>query len=100
MAMREVVKNYMGDDTESPKANPDEDFSINKLALNIVNDRVMREQGKNAMDNQSFKADQLKVAELFSQIQKQVILPSLLLHLSLQLLMQLVLLLVIYILNR
>lgn len=68
MAMREVVKNYMGDDTESPKANPDEDFSINKLALNIVNDRVMREQGKNAMDNQS-KADQLKVAELFSQIQ-------------------------------
>lgn len=69
MAMREVVKNYMGDDTESPKANPDEDFSINKLALNIVNDRVMREQGKNAMDNQSFKADQLKVAELFSQIQ-------------------------------
>lgn len=69
MAMREVVKNYMGDDTESPKANPDEDFSINKLALNIVNDRVMREQGKNDMDNQSFKADQLKVAELFSQIQ-------------------------------
>lgn len=69
MAMREVVKNYMGDDTESPKANPDEDFSINKLALNIVNDRVMREQGKNAMDNQSFKAGQLKVAELFSQIQ-------------------------------
>lgn len=69
MAMREVVKNYMGDDTESPKADPDEDFSINKLALNIVNDRVMREQGKNAMDNQSFKADQLKVAELFSQIQ-------------------------------
>lgn len=69
MAMREVVKNYMGDDTESPKANPDEDFSINKLALNIVNDRVMREQGKNAMDNQSLKADQLKVAELFSQIQ-------------------------------
>lgn len=69
MAMREVVKNYMGDDTEIPKANPDEDFSINKLALNIVNDRVMREQGKNAMDNQSFKADQLKVAELFSQIQ-------------------------------
>lgn len=69
MAMREVVKNYMGDDTESPKANPDEDFSINKLALNIVNDRVMREQGKNAMDNQSFKADQLKVVELFSQIQ-------------------------------
>lgn len=69
MAMREVVKNYMGDDTESPKANPDEDFSINKLVLNIVNDRVMREQGENAMDNQSFKADQLKVAELFSQIQ-------------------------------
>lgn len=69
MAMREVVKNYMGDDIESPKANPDEDFSIHKLALNIVNDRVMREQGKNAMDNQSFKADQLKVAELFSQIQ-------------------------------
>lgn len=69
MAMREVAKNYMGDDTESPKANPDEDFSINKLALNIVNDRVMREQGKNAMDNQSFKADQLKVLELFSQIQ-------------------------------
>lgn len=69
MAMREVVKNYMGDDTESPKANPNEDFSINKLALNIVNDRVMREQGKNAMDNQSFKADQLKVVELFSQIQ-------------------------------
>lgn len=69
IAMREVVKNYMGDDTESSKANPDEDFSINKLALNIVNDRVMRERGKNAMDNQSFKADQLKVAELFSQIQ-------------------------------
>lgn len=69
MAMGEVVKNYMGDDTESSKADPDEDFSINKLALNIVNDRVMREQGKNAMDNQSFKADQLKVAELFSQIQ-------------------------------
>lgn len=69
MAMREVVKNYMGDDTEGSKANPDEDFSINKLALNIVNDRVMRERDKNAMDNQSFKADQLKVAELFSQIQ-------------------------------
>lgn len=69
MAMREVVKNYMGDDTESSKANPDEDFSINKLALNIVNDRVMRERGENAMDNQSFRADQLKVAELFSQIQ-------------------------------
>lgn len=69
MAMREVVKNYMGDNTESPRVSPDEDFSINKLALNIVNDRVMREQGKNAMDNQSFKDGQLKVAELFSQIQ-------------------------------
>lgn len=69
MAMREVVKNYRGDDAESPRANPEEDFSINKLALNIVNDRVMREQGKNAMDNKAFKADQLKVAELFSQIQ-------------------------------
>lgn len=69
VAMREVVKNYMGDDTESPKVNPEEDFSVNKLALNIVNDRVMREQGKNAMDNQSFKDNQLKVAALFSQIQ-------------------------------
>lgn len=69
MAMREVVKNYMGDDIEIPEINPEKDFSINKLALNIVNDRVMREQGKNAMDNQSFKTDQLKVAELFSQIQ-------------------------------
>ena len=69
MAMREVVKSYMGDDAESPKVNPDEDFSINKLALNIVNDRILREQGKNAMDNQSFKDSQLKVAELFSQIQ-------------------------------
>lgn len=68
MAIREVVKSYMGDDAESPKVNPDEDFSINKLALNIINDRVMREQGKNAMDNQSFKDSQLKVAELFSQI--------------------------------
>ena len=68
IAMREVVKSYMGDNVESPKVNPDDDFSINKLALNIVNDRIMREQGKNAMDNQSFKANQLKVAGLFSQI--------------------------------
>lgn len=68
MAMREVVKSYMGDNTETPDATP-EDFSKNKLALNLVNNRVMKERGKNAMDNAAFKADQLKIAALFSQIQ-------------------------------
>ena len=68
MAMREVVKSYMGDNTETPDAAP-EDFSKNKLALNLVNNRVMKERGKNAMDNAAFKADQLKIAALFSQIQ-------------------------------
>ena len=68
MAMREVVKSYMGDNTETPDATP-EDFSKNKLALNLVNNRVMKERGKSAMDNAAFKADQLKIAALFSQIQ-------------------------------
>lgn len=74
-AMREVVAKYSeGINPESDDININKDsymkeFSSNKLALNIVNDRALREKGKNAMDNQSFKMDQLKIAKLFSQIQ-------------------------------
>ena len=68
MAIREVVKSYTGDNAEELNINSDKDFSANQLALNIVNDRVLKEQGKSAMNIKSFKENQLKVVQLFSQI--------------------------------
>ena len=68
MAIREVVKSYTGDNAEELNINSDKDFSANQLALNIVNDRKLKEQGKSAMNVKSFKENQLKVVQLFSQI--------------------------------
>ena len=68
MAIREVVKSYTGDNAEELNINSDKDFSANQLALNIVNDRKLKEQGKSAMNIKSFKENQLKVVQLFSQI--------------------------------
>lgn len=68
MAIREVVKSYTGDNAEELNINSDKDFSTNQLALNIVNDRKLKEQGKSAMNVKSFKENQLKVVQLFSQI--------------------------------
>lgn len=68
MAIREVVKSYTGDNAEELNINSDKDFSTNQLALNIVNDRKLKEQGKSAMNIKSFKENQLKVVQLFSQI--------------------------------
>lgn len=43
-------------------------FSMDKLARNILNDRVLRERGSNAMDDISYATDQLEVLDLFSDI--------------------------------
>lgn len=43
-------------------------FTMDKLAKNILNDRVMRERGSSAMDNTGFATDQLEVLDLFSDI--------------------------------
>lgn len=67
-AINEVIKIYKEEGTEIPRIDPNRDFSTNKLALNIINYRVIKDQGKNAMNNNLFKIDQLKIAELFSKI--------------------------------
>lgn len=43
-------------------------FSRNELARNIVNERVLKENGKNARENSSFAANQLEIAKLFESI--------------------------------
>lgn len=43
-------------------------FTMDKLAKNILNDRVLRERGGNAMDNVSYATDQLEVLDLFDDI--------------------------------
>ena len=70
MAMKEITSKYMTEGVDIPQVNPATDLSSNTLAINIANDRALRERGDNAMDNTGFKIGQLQVAELFSQILK------------------------------
>ena len=43
-------------------------FSLDKLTKNILNERALRESGRNVMDNSSFATEQLEVLDLFSDI--------------------------------
>lgn len=72
LAAREIIKKYSSNNPNYtiPKADPNNDFSFDKLANNIVTARVASENGGSAMDNEDFKVNQFKVAELFSSIQK------------------------------
>lgn len=66
--IREKYKNQ-GASVRSRKEpiNP-EHFSMDKLAKNILNDRVLREKGSNVMDNNTFATEQLEVLDLFNDI--------------------------------
>lgn len=70
-AIREIREKYknQGASVKSRKEplNP-EHFSMDKLAKNILNDRVLREKGSNAMDNNTFATGQLEVLDLFNDI--------------------------------
>lgn len=70
-AIREIREKYknQGASVKSRKEplNP-EHFSMDKLAKNILNDRVLREKGSNAMDSNTFATDQLEVLDLFNDI--------------------------------
>lgn len=70
-AIREIREKYknQGASVRSRKEplNP-EHFSIDKLAKNILNDRVLREKGNNVMDNNTFATEQLEVLDLFNDI--------------------------------
>lgn len=71
VAIREIREKYknQGASVRSRKdpLNP-EHFSMDKLAKNILNDRVLREEGSNVMDNNSFATEQLEVLDLFNDI--------------------------------
>lgn len=70
-AIREIREKYknQGASVRSRKEplNP-EHFSMDKLANNILYDRVLREKGSNAMDNNTFATEQLEVLDLFNDI--------------------------------
>lgn len=70
-AIREIREKYknQGASVKSRKEplNP-EHFSMDKLAKNILNDRVLREKGNNVMDNNTFATEQLEVLDLFNDI--------------------------------
>lgn len=70
-ASREIREKYknQGVSVRSRKEplNP-EHFSMDKLAKNILNDRVLREKGSNVMDNNTFATEQLEVLDLFNDI--------------------------------
>jgi hypothetical protein len=70
-AIREIREKYknQGTSVRSRKEplNP-EHFSMDKLAKNILNDRVLREKGSNVMDNNTFATEQLEVLDLFNDI--------------------------------
>lgn len=70
-AIREIKEKYknQGASVRSRKEpiNP-EHFSMDKLAKNILNDRVLREKGSNVMDNNTFATEQLEVLDLFNDI--------------------------------
>ena len=70
-AVREIREKYknQGASVKSRKEplNP-EHFSMDKLAKNILNDRVLREKGSNVMDNNTFATEQLEVLDLFNDI--------------------------------
>ena len=70
-AIREIREKYknQGASVRSRKEplNP-EHFSMDKLAKNILNDRVLREKDSNVMDNNTFATEQLEVLDLFNDI--------------------------------
>lgn len=70
-AIREIREKYknQGASVRSRKdpLNP-EHFSIDKLAKNILNDRVLKEKGSNVMDSNTFATEQLEVLDLFNDI--------------------------------
>lgn len=70
-AIREIREKYknQGASVRSRKEpiNP-EHFSMDKLAKNILNDRVLREKSSNVMDNNTFATEQLEVLDLFNDI--------------------------------
>lgn len=70
-AIREIREKYknQGASVRSRKEplNP-EHFSMDKLANNILYDRVLREKDSNAMDNNTFATEQLEVLDLFNDI--------------------------------
>ena len=70
-AIREVREKYKNQGasvrSRNEPLNP-EHFSMDKLAKNILNDRVLREKGSNVMDNNTFATEQLEVLDLFNDI--------------------------------
>lgn len=70
-AIRDLKDKYNQAGATSPKEgaplNPAH-FSMDKLAKNILNDRVLKEKGRNIMDNTTFASEQLEILALFSDI--------------------------------
>lgn len=70
-AIREIREKYKNQGasvrSRNEPLNP-EHFSMDKLAKNILNGRVLREKGSNVMDNNTFATEQLEVLDLFNDI--------------------------------
>lgn len=70
-AIREIREKYKNQGasvrSRNEPLNP-EHSSMDKLAKNILNDRVLREKGSNVMDNNTFATEQLEVLDLFNDI--------------------------------
>ena len=70
-AIKEIREKYKNQGasvrSRNEPLNP-EHFSMDKLAKNILNDRVLREKGSNVMDNNTFATEQLEVLDLFNDI--------------------------------
>ena len=67
-AIRAISEQYKEDIPADLVVDAETDFSTNRMALNIVNYRSMQEKGANAMDNLSFRENQVKFLQLFSSI--------------------------------
>lgn len=68
VALNEILSQYKVDASEViPEANPSTDLSSAKLASNIVKFRKAQ-NGRNIMEDSSFRTSQLQVAQLFADI--------------------------------
>lgn len=68
VALNEILSQYKVDASEViPEANPSADLSPAKLASNIVKFRKAQ-NGRNIMEDSSFRTSQLQVAQLFADI--------------------------------
>lgn len=68
-ALRDVKSSYLqAEGVKAATKTSPSDFTIERLASHIIQDRTSREAGNSAMQNADFISEQLKVLELFNNI--------------------------------